>query len=454
MLTTPPLTTPPSTAPQPTTPSTTTSPTVPSNPPARLVSLDAYRGFVMLAMASSGLALATVAKDADVIGRWDGTQFEFAWRGLWRFLAHQFDHVAWTGCGFWDLIQPSFMFMVGVALPYSYARRQTLGHSAWRNWGHVLFRAGILVLLGVFLSSNGSSETNYTFVNVLTQIGLGYPLLYLLVGRGKVLQLTAAAVILGGYWLLFYLHPVPVDFDYAKVGVPADWAHHFTGVGAHWNMNSNFAAWFDREWLGTGFLNFFPRSEPFVFNKGGYATLNFIPSLATMLFGLMTGEMLRSALTTPRAKLLRMFLAGAACLLIGLGLDGSIWPEPFHFEWSFAPIVKRIWTPSWAVFSTGWTLWMLAAFYWVIDIKGWKAWSLPLIVVGMNSIAMYVMAQLLKPWIRDTLKTHLGQKIFEGRIGRLAYDAHFGPIVQQVSILLVLWLFCLWLYRQKIFVRI
>jgi predicted acyltransferase len=127
-----------------------------------------------------------------------------------------------------------------------------------------------------------------------------------------------------------------------------------------------------------------------------------------------------------------------------MDLDSAIWPWS-PGEWAVCPIVKRIWTPSFAIFSTGWTLWMLAAFYWVIDVKGWRRWSFPLVVVGMNSIAFYCMAQLLKPWISRTLATHFGPHLFEGPFAA-AYEA--------AARLFVMWLICLWMYRQKIFVKI
>jgi predicted acyltransferase len=411
--------------------------------PVRLTSLDAYRGFVMLAMASAGFALPAAMKNAEVLARFDGTSYAPQWKAVCGFVGYELEHVPWTGCSFWDLIQPSFMFMVGVALPYSYARRRSLGASTASTIAHVLFRSVILVLLGLFLSSNSSPQTNFTFVNVLTQIGLGYAFVYLLLGRGLGLQLAAIAAILGGYWYLFYQHPLPpTDFDYAAVKIPEDWTF-LTGLGAHWNKHTNFAAWFDAEWRDIGFMNLFPRPQPFRFNEGGYQTLNFVPSMVTMILGLIAGELLRGPLS-PLVKARRLVLAGALCLALGMAVDGGIWPY-FDFKWSLCPIVKRIWTPSWAVFSSGWTFWMLAAFYWVIDIKGWKAWAFPLVVVGMNSIAMYCLSQLLKPWISSTLKIHLGQQIFDGST---------GPVLQAAAQLAVLWLICFWMYRQKIFVRI
>ncbi len=433
-------------------------------PPPRLTSLDAYRGFIMLAMASSGFGFAKVALKIPDDSRWSG---------MWDFLAYQFDHVKWTGCGFWDLIQPAFMFMVGVALPYSYAARRAKGDSTTKIVAHAALRSLILIALGIFLSSTSSKQTNFTFVNVLTQIGLGYTFLYIVLGRGVPLQLGAAAAILGGYWLAFYLHSLPPEeFDWSSIGLPDDWPV-FSGLAAHWNKNANFAATADLWWM-----NLFPRPTLFRFNDGGYQTLNFIPSLATMIFGVMAGELLRSD-RSPITKRNLLFAAGAACLLFGLAVDHTIWPERLMGladrvmlfvigpssdvldpTWTLCPIVKRIWTPSWAVFSTGWTLWMLAAFYWLIDIEGYRRWSYPLVVVGTNSIAAYCIAQLLKSWVLRTLKIHCGQGVFEGtyfdgtwfRIR--IFDAIYAPIVESVVFLVFLWLVCWWMHRRKVFLRI
>src|SRR5437868_2416009 len=112
----------------------------PAAKPDRLISLDAYRGFIMLAMASGGLGFAAMAQK-------DG----FSDSPLWQALAFQFDHVPWVGCSFWDLIQPSFMFMVGVALPYSYAGRKARGERERRVFAHTVLRAVVLILLGIFL---------------------------------------------------------------------------------------------------------------------------------------------------------------------------------------------------------------------------------------------------------------------------------------------------------------
>ena len=168
-----------------------------TSPLPRLVSLDAYRGFIMLVLASGGFAIAEVAKS-------------FPDSPLWQFLGYEFEHVPWTGCSFWDLIQPSFMFMVGAAIPYSHASRIAKGQSSFRMAAHVLYRSVVLLLLGVFLASSSSSftRTHFIFTNVLAQIGLGYAFVYLLVNRSFAFQLLIVLVILVGYWYVFFNQPV------------------------------------------------------------------------------------------------------------------------------------------------------------------------------------------------------------------------------------------------------
>jgi heparan-alpha-glucosaminide N-acetyltransferase len=392
---------------------------VPPKLTERLVSLDAYRGTVMLLMASGGLGIAAVAR-------------ELPDSSAWQSAAWQVEHVPWIGCSLWDLIQPSFMFLVGVSMVFSYRKRQERRQSYLGMLGHAAVRAAILILLGVFLRSDHADSTQYTFVDVLAQIGLGYVPLFLLWGRPPGVQLAAALLILVGYWSLFALYPLPADdFDYASVGVADDW-EHLSGFGAHWDKNTNPAAAADR-WL----LNQFPREKPFEFNRGGYATLNFIPSLATMIFGLLAGGLLASDRSRLH-KLLVLVMSGLAMLAIGwaLGLLGV------------CPVVKRIWTPSWAIYSTGWCLVLLALFYGMIDMAGTRWWYFPMIVVGMNSIAIYVMAHTINKWIARTLQTHFGQGLFE-----LAGQT-YQPMLKQSLVLLVMWLFCFYLYRQRIFFRV
>jgi heparan-alpha-glucosaminide N-acetyltransferase len=388
--------------------------------PARLTSLDAYRGLVMLLM------MGEVLRFCDVASAVQGSFF-------WSFLCKHQTHVEWIGCSLHDLIQPSFSFMVGVALPFSIASRFAKGQSGLHMTVHAFFRALILILLGVFLRSTHASQTNWTFEDTLTQIGLGYGFLFMLGFRPPRDQWIAFGLIIVGYWAVFAMFPLPSqDFDYSKTGVTPDWPHHLTGFAAHWNKNTNLAWAFDN-W----FLNLFPRKTPFQFNDGGYATLSFIPTLGTMILGLIAGGVLRSE-RSPGNKLNWLMAAG----LIGLASGALI-------GWlGLCPVVKRIWTPSWVLFSGGWCFLLLAGFYAVIDVRGWKRWAFPLVVVGMNPIAAYCIAHLWEGFVSKNLVTHLGRDIFK------TFGEAYEPFVHGAAVLFVLWLILYWMYRRKIFLRI
>lgn len=391
-------------------------------PPTRFASIDAYRGFVMLLMMAEVLHLRGVARALP--------ESKF-----WAFLAQHQSHVEWVGCTLHDLIQPSFSFLVGVALPFSIASRQARGQSFGRMTLHAWWRALILVLLGVALRSTHSSITNWTFEDTLSQIGLGYGVLFLLGFRPLRWQWIALGVVLVGYWAAFALYPLPAaDFDYGKVAVSQEWLkqHGHEGFAAHWQKNSNFAWAFDTWWM-----NLFPRTKPFEANGGGYSTLSFIPTLGTMILGLIAGEVLRNQ-KSPKEKLRWFFVAG----LIGLAsgwLIGAL---------GICPVVKRIWTPSWVLFSGGWCFLLLAGFYAVIELWQKKTWSFPLLVIGANSIAAYCIAHLFDDFISKNLKTHLGQKFFQFA------GAPYEGFLHGAAILLVFWLILLWMYRRKIFLRI
>jgi heparan-alpha-glucosaminide N-acetyltransferase len=387
--------------------------------PGRLTSIDAYRGFVMFLMVAEAFHLGRVSRMIPE-------------SGFWKFLASQQDHRAWVGCSLHDLIQPSFTFLVGVALPFSIASRLAKGQSFGNMLGHAIWRSFLLIALGIFLRSTGSSQTNFTFEDTLTQIGLGYTFAFLIAFARPKAQWIGLAVILVGYWAAWALYPLPpANLDWKTVGVGPDWVH-LTGFAQHWDKNWNLGTAFDR-W----FLNLFPRKNPFHYNGGGYLTLSFIPTLGTMLFGLMAGRWLRSERTSGQ-KVQTMLMAAAICFAVSAVL---------HFS-GINPVVKRIWTPAWTIFSAGWCFVLLAVFYFVIDIKGYKTWAFPLVVIGMNSIAIYCLSHLIDGFILKTFQTHFGQDLF--KVFGDAYSSLFSGAVLTV----VLWLILYWMYRRQLFLRV
>ena len=387
--------------------------------PQRVASVDVYRGFVMLLMMAEVLSLRHVSES-------------FPSSTLWRILYFNQDHVPWVGCSLHDLIQPSFSFLVGVALPYSIASRKAKGANFGSLLGSAMKRSLILILLGIFLRSLYSEQTYFTFEDTLSQIGLGYTFLFLLGFRSRRVQIIALIAILVVYWIAFVAYTIPPELNnLAQTGVPPDWEHNRTGLLSHWNKNQNFAWAFDR-W----FLNLFPRENTFLYNEGGYSTLSFIPTLGTMILGLLAGNILRSNIISKEKA--KKFVIIGACLLAG----GLL----VHFT-GINPIVKRIWTPAWVLFSGGCCFTLLAAFYWIVDIKEKKKYFFFLMVIGMNSIAAYVLADGFGSFITKTLYIHLGH-----------YDQVFGDaystLIKGLFVLTIEWLILYWMYRKKIFIKI
>jgi len=392
----------------------------------RNVALDAYRGLVMLLMMAEVLELARVS------AAYPSSLF-------WKVLAWNQTHTEWFGCSLHDTIQPGFSFLVGVALPYSIASRMAKGARFPQLFAHTLWRAVVLILLGVFLRSMYRPMTYFTFEDTLSQIGFGYPLLFLLgyfcakPARAKWIW-TALGFLLFAYWLVWALYPAaPANFNWQSVGVSQEWnaQHNFTGFAAHWNKNYNFGNRFD-QW----FLNLFPREKPFVYNDGGYLTLSFIPTLGTMILGLIAGRWLRES--EPKVPMKKFLLAGVVGIALGLAL---------HYS-GICPVVKRIWTPSWTIFSGGICFLFLAAFRWVMDIKGWKKWAFPLMVIGTNSIAAYLIAHLMEGFLDSSLRIHLGANFFAFA------GAGMEPFFRGAAILLGYFLVLLWMYRRKIYLKI
>jgi predicted acyltransferase len=387
--------------------------------PPRNLAVDAYRGLVMLLMMGEVMSFAAVAR------AYPGNLF-------WRILAYNQTHVPWAGMSLHDTIQPGFTFLVGVALPYSIASRARKGESLGRQIFHAMWRSLVLILLGFFLRSLGRPQTYFTFEDTLTQIGLGYTFAFLLAYCRPKWQWTALGVILFGYWLAWALYPAPgPGFDYAAVGVRPGWTHNFTGFASHWNMNSNLGQAFD-----VWFLNLFPRASRFLFNDGGYLTLSFIPTLGTMLLGLRAGEWFRAA--APKIPVKKFLIAGAILMAAGLLL---------HFT-GICPIVKRIWTPAWTLFSGGVCFWFLAAFSWIIDVKGYRKWAFPLVVVGMNSIAAYLIAHLWEDFLITNLHVNFGYQIFR------IFGVGLEPLMLGITVMLLYWFTLYWMYKKKLFLRI
>ena len=488
----------------------------------RLTSLDAYRGFIMILLAASGFGIARFAALPEDSPVWNqpietdaGTieptaEQVSARRHRWQTLAFHFTHPAWRsdflpyqsenssqfsdwqriGVAAWDLIQPAFMFMVGVAMPFSYRRRSVSGESRFARLVHAFARSLILILLGVFLYTKVGQRTGWIFTNVLAQIGLGYFFVYLLLGFRWQIQAIVCALILGGYWYFLQSgywqltdQPVPTaDYDHAAVNADPARGEVLTGRFASWSKNNNAAHAVDVRFLNTLADSdgeamtdwserlqeappltvaerlqfavrriFFANNKEFRFNAGGYQTLNFVPSIVTMLLGVICGQLLIGPTSSGR-KLLILLLTAILCLALGR-LAGIY----------VCPIVKRIWTPSWALFSGGYVIALLAVFYFLFDVLPLRRLAFPLVVVGMNSLVMYMLGQLARPFTRDRIVDPHITGLMESLLGTdpvldgefyLLSDQMYGRLIEPIAILTVFWLILFWLYRRRIFIRI
>ena len=384
----------------------------------------------MLLMASGGFGIAQMAAAHP--------------GSVWEFIKPQFAHQDWQGCSLWDLIQPSFMFMVGMAVPFSYAKRREHGQSFFGMAWHALSRSILLVALGVMLATrSGDKHTVFLFTNVLAQIGLGYFVLFLLSRMGWEYIMSGIILILAGYTWFFINHPLPTAQELAAITGMKDSAHGILpGFAGHWNIHTNAAAAFDRWWL-----NLLPQAHPYQYTNGGYQTLNCIPALATMLGGALTGGFLMNSRKTDKGRCVTLLVTGILLVVAGTALDLKILPVVGAQldQYTLLPVVKRIWTPSWALLSGGWVLVLLSVFYWLVEILGMRRLVFPLVVVGMNSIVIYLLHSLCAGWITENLHKHLPET---------AFPAYWTPVIERCGVLFVLWLICWWLYKQKAFIKL
>ena len=383
-----------------------TPPTVPERGPApgsatapapeRVLAIDALRGFDMFWIAGPDL------------GHWLVTSvLTLSLGSLPPWLSYQLEHPAWQGFSAWDMIMPLFLFIVGAAMPFSVQRRIDAGDGRWSIYGRALRRVAILWLLGM-IAQGHLLECNMArlklYSNTLQAIASGYLIATVVMVELRSVRSWAAVAgaLLVVYWLALSFIPPP-------------------GLAAGlYTPDENLAIWIDRTVLGST-------------QDGTHYTwiLSSLGFGATVLIGVLAGRVLRTPLA-PELRLLILAGAGVACLLAG-------------WAWSAVmPIIKHLWTSSMVLWAGGWSLLLLALFYYLIDIRGFRRWTTVFVVIGANAILAYMSQSLLD--IR-----HLGQFLFGGLCG------HFGPGKEAGLALLtyaLLWTGLWWLYRQRIFIRI
>ena len=360
----------------------------------RIVSVDALRGFDMFwIVGGKAVVLSLIALFVDPIPKW---------------LEDQFRHPEWIGLSGWDLIMPLFLFIVGTSMPLAFARRIERGQSRRQLYRKIARRTAVLVVLGMIASGNlldFDLSTLRVGSNTLEAIACGYFVAgILLLNLSVAGQAITVGVLLVAYWLLMVFVPVP---------------GHGAGVI---EPDANFALVVDDFVFGR-----FSDEEAYT------GILTVLGYSATVLMGVLSGHMLRSGLR-PVGKIAVLVLTGLSCLL-----GGWIWHAHLGF-----PIIKHIWTSSYALWAAGWSLLLLAVFYTVIDVVGFRRWAFPFVVIGMNAITVYMAVHLISfKSIAYTLVGGLAKQL-----------GAFGGFLLPLATFMLVWLILLHLYRHKIFLRI
>jgi heparan-alpha-glucosaminide N-acetyltransferase len=351
----------------------------------RLVSLDAYRGLIMICLISVGFGLSAFKGHP--------------WLG---FLADQVRHVPWEGLTFWDLIQPAFMFMVGMAMPFAYGKRRSLGLSHRRIFSHVIYRALMLIVIANVIGTIHRGEPGLSFINVLDQIAIGYFLAFFVIKRGYLGQGLTAAGLLFGYTIAWVFYPG-------------------NGPGGPWEMGfQNLGGDFDFWMLGRNY-------------SGHYVGLNAIPATATIIFGMMAGRVVGR---TRSQKRIMQILAAAGFSGLFLGLLFS----------PVVPIIKHIWTASFTLYSAGIIVLGLALVYWMVEVKKWTRWTYIPVVVGMNSMFAYIIFMMARGSVDNAVMAFIRPMV--------EAMGPWGAVLHSLLSLAVIWYVMRFFYKRGIFFKV
>lgn len=359
----------------------------------RLICLDVYRGLTMFLL---------IAEAALVYRALNGL---FPDGTFGAKVVEQFLHHPWNGLRFWDLIQPFFMFIVGVAMPFSLKKRLSKDGDWNKAFRHILQRCALLFLFGVGLHCVYSQKLVFELWNVLTQLSFTILLTFLIIKLPLKTQLLISLGLLVLTEILYRAYNPASPFV----------------------KDENFGSWMDMILMGK------------INNGGGWVAINAIPTAAHTIWGAMCGKILLS--DSSADKKIKIFLiAAVAGLVIGYGLDLL----------GITPIVKRISTTAFVFASGGWALAALAFFYWLVDVKKVQSWTTFFIIVGMNSIFIYLFAEVLgHRWLVEFVA------IFN--FGFLAPLGIAEPILQLINALLtlaIMWYLCYFLYKKRIFFKV
>jgi len=357
----------------------------------RLLSLDVFRGLTMFLLIAEGPGFFELFSRPE----FEGT--------ILHAIGTQFQHHPWNGLRFWDLIQPFFMFIVGVAMPFSFAKRWERGDSWKQTFGHAVKRSLILFTLGWAICSIGSGRITFELWNVLTQLSVTYLIAFLFMRKPIKTQFFFTLGILLVTELLYRLWPV-------------------AGYNQPFVADHNFGSWMDLVLMGK-------------LSKGHWVAINALPTTAHTMWGVLAGLLLKSPRKeTQKIKIL--IIAGLMGVVVGYTLN------------PITPIIKRICTSSFVIVSGGWALIALAVFYWLVDVR--KIHRVPLFfaIVGMNPLFIYLFNHVGGTRLVERIVHPFSYGLFS-RFSELGAE-----MITAFSVWLLLWSLCYWLYKHKIIIKI
>ena len=383
-------------------------------PTARLESLDALRGFDMLFI--SGLS-SLVASACVMLGCPE----------CW--LAEQMRHVAWEGLHHHDTIFPLFLFLAGASWPFSFAAQRARGRSTASIVLKLVRRA---VVLSLFAAVFGGLLTfdwpNVRWLDVLTTIGVcgGISAVICMCVRDVRARLVILAGILVGYYLLLRLVPAP-----DALSVPMPVSPEWQGSGP-FSLVGNLCGYVDRKFLPGLYYTYVGSDGVGLFEEDGI--LHNVSAVATAMLGVFAGEIVRREGTSDGRKVLTLLACAAGCLVATL-----VWMP-------FCPIIMKIWSPTYVLANGAYSFLMLAIFYWIVDVRGWRSWAFALKAVGMNSIAIYLMN-------RTGLMPAVAKYLFGG-VASLTDVPGWPTFAVSAGLLAVNVLVMCWLHRNKVFLKV
>lgn len=386
----------------------------PASPAGRIASIDVLRGFDMFWIIGGGKVF-TAAVALLIYPLPPSTR-----ENISNLLKTQMGHAAWEGFTAWDLIMPLFLFIVGAAMPFSFSRRIEAGQGTAAIYRKIAARCLILFVLGMAAQGNlllfKLSELRL-YINVLQTIACGYLIAAMAMLHLRVLgQVLLTAGLLLAYWLVLMLVPVP---------------GHAAGL---LEPDLNLARWIDEQLLGR-FR--YPGTYTVILNTGNYG--------ANVLMGVFAGYLLRSRLSA--AKRIRWLLVIAG-VCFGLGW---VWSHGSLGAWRF-PIIKHMYSSSMVLWAGGWCYVLLAAFYWVIDVRGLHRWAFPFRIIGANAIFAYLAVMLVgfRP-IADKFVGGATRNLMATDIQPLRL---IGELLGPLTGFGILWLILWYLHRNKTFIRV